>query len=363
MQFIDLKKQYQRVESQIQAGIKQVLEHGRYIMGPEITELESALAEFVGAKHAVAVSSGTDAILMSLLALNIQPGDEIITSSFSFFATGEMCSLVGAVPVFVDIDPKTYNIDPEQIKKHISKKTKAIMPVSLYGQCADMDAINQIAAEYQIPVIEDAAQSFGAMYRGRRSCHLSTVACTSFFPSKPLGAYGDGGACFTDDDEIAEKLQQIRNHGQSGRYHHIRLGLNGRMDSMQAAVLLVKLSLFPEEIECRQMVADRYQHLLKDLVATPFIADGNTSVYAQYTIEVDSREQFSAQLAKDNIPTAIHYPQPLHQQPFYLQQDIPRIECPHAERVASRVISLPMCPYLSEQEQQQIAKAIQYAVK
>lgn len=356
MQFIDLKTQYQRIEAEIKAGIHQVLEHGQYIMGPELVQLEQELARFVGVKHAVAVSSGTDALLMALMALDVSYGDEVITTPLSFFATAEMISLLGAKPVFVDIDPRTYNIDPALIEAAITPKTKVIMPVSLYGQCADFDAINAIAAKHQLPVIEDGAQSFGARYKGRYSCGLSTIGCTSFFPSKPLGGYGDSGAVFTNDDELAKRLMQIRNHGQDTRYHHPRLGINGRMDSMQAAVLLAKLKIFPDEMECREAIGRRYTQLLQNDVQTPFIHPDNISVYAQYTISVENREQFAASLQAKQIPTAVHYPRALHQQPVY--QDSQFGQFPHAERASHHVISLPMHPYLTEDQQDQVVKAI-----
>jgi len=269
MQFIDLKTQYSLIENEVLMSIKNVLNHGQYIMGPEIAALEKQLAEFVGVKHALVNSSGTDALLMALMALDIQPGDEVITSPFSFFATAEVISLCHAIPVFVDIDPATYNMDPNKLAAAITSKTKAIMPVSLYGQCADYDAINAIANQYGIPVIEDAAQSFGATYKGKYSCSLSTIGCTSFFPSKPLGGYGDSGACFTNDDELAQKLIEIRIHGQNARYCHSRIGINGRMDTIQAAILIEKMKIFPEEIIMRQRVARRYDELLSDVVKTP----------------------------------------------------------------------------------------------
>lgn len=356
MQFIDLKTQYQRIEEDVRQGINAVLEHGRYIMGPEIEALEALLAEYVGVKHTIAVSSGTDALLMSLLALDVQAGDEVITTPFSFFSTGETISLIGAKPVFVDIDPKTYNLDANLIEAAITDNTKAIMPVSLYGQCADYDAINAVAKKYNLPVIEDAAQSFGATYKGRRSCGLTTIGCTSFFPSKPLGGYGDSGACFTNDDELAERLIQIRNHGQSTRYHHIRFGINGRMDSMQAAVLLAKMKIFPEEAEIREAVGRRYTELLNGIVATPYIAAENTSVYAQYTIESEKRQALADFLSERGVPTAVHYPKALHQQPVY--QGITDKTFPHAEAAAERVISLPLHPYLAYESQQQVADTI-----
>ncbi len=362
MQFIDLKKQYSIIEHDILNSIKNVLNHGQYIMGPEIAQLEKQLAEFVGVKHVIVNSSGTDALLMALMALEIQPGDEVITTPFSFFATTEVISLCQAKPVFVDIDPLTYNMNSNQLESAITNKTKAIMPVGLYGQCADHDEINAIAEKYGIPVIEDAAQSFGATYKGRYSCALSTIGCTSFFPSKPLGGYGDSGACFTNDDELAQKLIEIRIHGQNARYCHNRIGINGRMDTIQAAVLIEKMKLFPDEIIMRQRVAKAYDQMLSPLVRTPFIHSHNTSVYAQYTIEVSNRDAFQKAMQELGVPTAVHYPVPLHQQTAmgYLGYKIG--DFPHAEQASRRVISLPMHPYLQEAEQSKVVAAVKEAL-
>ncbi len=363
MQFIDLKKQYSIIENEILTSIKNVLNHGQYIMGPEIAQFEKQLADFIGVKHAIVNSSGTDALLMALMALEIQPGDEVITTPFSFFATTEVISLCQAKPVFVDIDPLTYNMDPNKLEAAITSKTKAIMPVGLYGQCAEHDEINSIAARYDIPVIEDAAQSFGATYKGKYSCALSTIGCTSFFPSKPLGGYGDSGACFTNDDALAQKLIEIRIHGQNARYCHNRIGINGRMDTIQAAVLIEKLKLFPDEIIMRQRVAKSYDQMLSPLVKTPFVHSYNTSVYAQYTIEVNNRDVFQKAMQESGIPTAVHYPVPLHQQKAmaYLGYEVG--DFPHAEYASSRVISLPMHPYLQETEQMKIVTAVISALK
>lgn len=358
MQFIDLKKQYKLIEPAILSSIQNVLNHGQYIMGPEITVLEKQLADFVGVRHAIVNSSGTDALLMALMALDIGPGDEVITSPFSFFATAEVIALCHATPVFVDIDPESYNIDPDKIEAAITSKTKAIMPVSLYGQCADMTRINAIAKRHGIAVVEDAAQSFGAMHQGHYSCALSTIGCTSFFPSKPLGGYGDSGACFTDDDSLAEKLLEIRIHGQNARYCHRRIGINGRMDTLQAAILIEKMKLFPEEIELRQTVAQRYNELLGDLVRTPIVAHGNTSVFAQYTIEVADRAQFQQRLQEQGIPTAVHYPVAMHQQEALSHLSYQTGDFPHSEKASQCVISLPMHPYLTLEEQQQVVAAV-----
>ena len=359
MQFIDLKTQSKRIENRLFDRFKAVLEHGAFIMGPEITELELALAKYVGVEHALAVASGTDALLIALMALGIGAGDEVITSPFSFFATAEVIALLGAKPVFVDIDTDSYNIDASRIEAAITAKTKAIMPVSLYGQCADYDEINALAKKYNLPVIEDAAQSFGATYKGRRSGGLTTIGCTSFFPSKPLGCYGDGGACFTNDAELATRMNEIRTHGQSKRYHHTRLGINGRMDTLQAAILLEKLAIFPEEVQLREQVATRYQQLLPAGIKKPIIKQHNTSVYAQYTIEVSARDRVQQELQKQGIPTAVHYPLGLHEQPIFkeLYPDVQKLA--KTEKAARSVLSIPMHPYLTLADQEKICNALQ----
>ncbi len=358
MQFIDLKTQSQRIEARLFARFKSVLDHGAYIMGPEIAELESALAKYVGVKHALAVASGTDALLIALMALDIGAGDEVITTPFSFFATAEVIALLGATPVFVDIDSDTYNINAASIEAAITSKTKAIMPVSLYGQCADYDEINAIAKKYNLPVIEDAAQSFGATYKGKPSCGLTTIGCTSFFPSKPLGCYGDGGACFTNDSELATRMDEIRLHGQSKRYHHTRLGINGRFDTIQAGFLLEKLEIFPEEVQLRQQVADRYAELLPSNIKTPTIKSYNTSVFAQYTFETSDRDALQKELNKRGIPTAVHYPTGLHEQPIFKKMYPGSQRFPNTEHAASRVLSIPMHPYLTLEDQKKIAGAL-----
>ncbi len=335
-------------------------------MGPEIALLEEALAARTGAKHCIACSSGTDALLLSMLALGIGAGDEVVTTPFSFFATAEIIALLGARPVFVDIDPVTYNLDPSLLRAAITPRTKAILPVALYGQCADMDAIGEIAGD--IPVIEDAAQSFGATYRGRnalarQSCNLSAIGCTSFFPSKPLGCYGDGGAVFTSDDELAAKMQMLRNHGQDRRYHHPLIGVNARMATIQAAVLLAKLEVFDEEVGRRAQVGARYTELLRGAVKTPHIRDGNTSVYAQYTIEVDGRDEFQERMKLLGVPTAVHYPEGLHLQPAFDYLGHREGDFPLAEAAARRVVSLPMHPYLTEDDLVCIAKAVKECVE
>ena len=354
MNFIDLKTQYARIEDDVQRRIQAVLDHGQYVMGPEVTEMEQKLAEFVGVNHCIGVSSGTDALLIAMMALDVEAGDEVITTPFTFIATGEMIALLGAKPVFVDIDPQTYNIDPQKIEVAITPKTKAIIPVSLYGQCADFDAINAIAEKHGLPVLEDGAQSLGATYKGRQSCGLTTIGCTSFFPSKPLGAYGDAGACFTNDDDLAKLMGELRVHGQDRRYHHPRIGINGRLDTLQAAILLAKLDLFPDEVKAREQIGARYSEKLKGAVGTPFIEPHNTSVYAQYTIQVDARDMVLQRLKEAEIPTAVHYPIPLNRQPaLHCEQ---RSE--QSEYAASRVMSLPMHPYLSESDQDRVIKAL-----
>ncbi|WP_298624203.1 DegT/DnrJ/EryC1/StrS aminotransferase family protein [uncultured Legionella sp.] len=363
MQFIDLKTQYSLIENDILNSIKNVLNHGQYIMGPEITELENQLASFVGVKHAIVNSSGTDALLMALMALDIKPGDEVITSPFSFFATAEVISLCHAIPVFVDIDPLTYNLDPAKLEAAITQKTKAIMPVALYGQCADYDEINAIASQYGIPVIEDAAQSFGATYKGKSSCAVTTIGCTSFFPSKPLGGYGDSGACFTNDDAIAQRLIEIRIHGQNARYCHSRVGINGRMDTIQAAVLIEKMKIFPNEIKMRQNVAERYNEMLESFVRIPHVKSHNTSVYAQYTIEVDNRDKFQQSMQSAGIPTAVHYPIAMHHQKALSYLNYKTGDFPYAEMASNRVISLPMHPYLQVEEQIKVVAAVKSALE
>lgn len=362
MQFIDLKAQYKRIEADVLMGIKAVLDSGQYIMGPEIKILEERLALYAGVKHVIVNASGTDALLMALLALEIKPGDEVITSPFSFFATAEVISLIQAKPVFVDIDPITYNINVDALEQAITSKTKAIMPVSIYGQCAELDTIQEIARKHGIPVIEDAAQSFGATHHGKPSCSISDIGCTSFFPSKPLGGYGDSGACFTNDDILAERLREIRVHGQSARYHHPRIGINGRMDTVQAAVLIEKLKLFAEEEKLRHKVAERYNQLLSDVVSVPKVLDHNTSIYAQYTIEVPQRDAFIASMRELGIPTAVHYPVAMHLQPALAYLGYKAGDFPCAESACERVVSLPMHPYLSEADQDAVVYAVRQSL-
>jgi UDP-2-acetamido-2-deoxy-ribo-hexuluronate aminotransferase len=377
MQFIDLKAQQQQrlangrsMREAIDARMAAVLDHGQFILGPEVTELEQRLAAYVGVDHCIAVASGTDALLISLMALGVMAGDEVITTPFSFIATAETIALLGAVPVYVDIDPLTYNLDPPKLEAAISERTKAIIPVSLYGQPADFGAINAIAARHGLPVIEDGAQSFGATQHGRRSCGLSTIGTTSFFPSKPLGGYGDGGACFTNDAELADRMRRISRHGQSRRYFHTDVGVNGRIDTLQAAIVLAKLELFEAEVEARGRIGAALSSRLQAarITTTPQLAPGNTSVYAQYTIQVDNRPAVQASLQEQGIPTAVHYPTLLCQQPALAKQG-PCAQncqqgcgCPIAQTASERVLSLPMHPYLSDADQEQIAAAVAQVV-
>ena len=360
MEFIDLKSQYSFLKEEIDASIQRVLDHGQYILGPEVAELEIQLSKFTGSKYCISVANGTDALQIALMALNIGPGDEVITPGFTYIATAETVAVLGAKPVYVDIDPRTYNLDPRLLERVISPKTKAIIPVSLYGQCADFDAINAIAANYKLPVIEDAAQSFGATYKGRSSCNLSQIACTSFFPSKPFGCYGDGGAIFTNDDALAIVLRQIARHGQDRRYHPIRVGVNSRLDTLQAAILLPKLKVFNEELEKRSAVAQRYDKLFSNqgFQETPYIEPYNQSAWAQYTICVPRRDQVQDLLKQVGIPTAVYYPMPLNKQPAVADAS----PLPEGDKAAQFVMSLPMNPYLTEGDQVKIVNAVVKAI-
>jgi len=361
MEFIDLKSQYQASRELINRRIQAVLDHGQYIMGPEVAELEERLAAYTGARHCVTVASGTEALLIALMALGIRPGDEIVTTPFTFIATAEVIVLLGAVPVFVDVDARTGNLDPALLETRIGPRTRAIVPVSLYGQPADMDEINAIAARHGLHVIEDGAQSFGADYRGRKSGNLSTIGCTSFFPSKPLGCYGDGGALFTSDDNLARAMREIRVHGQSRRYVHTRIGVGGRMDTLQCAVVLAKLERFDWELERRNQVAALYDALLSGRITIVERARDRSNVFAQYTVMVDERERIQAALHAARIPTAIHYPVPVHLQPAYAHLGVPGL-CPIAERLAEHVMSLPMGPYMTGADVQQVAAALLKAI-
>jgi len=357
IEFIDLKTQQARIKDQIDAAIQRVLAHGQYILGPEVAELEEKLAAYTGARHCITVANGTDALQIAQMALGIGPGDEVITPGFTYIATAETVALLGAKPVYVDIDPRTYNLDPALLEAAITPRTKAIVPVSLYGQCADFDAINAIAARHGIPVIEDAAQSFGATYKGRKSCNLSTIACASFFPSKPLGCYGDGGAIFTSDDELAKVMRQIARHGQDRRYHHVRVGVNSRLDTLQAAVLLAKLEIFDDEIASRQRVAAGYGRLLGEIsiATTPYVELHNQSAWAQYTVRVSDREALQARMKQAGVPTVVHYPIPLNQQPAVADE---QARLPVGDAVAGQVLSLPMHAYLTSFDQAAIVSAL-----
>ena len=360
MQFIDLKTRHKLIGDKINARIQKVMDHGQFILGPEVRNLEQKLAEYVGVKHCVAVSSGTDSLLIALMTIGVGAGDEVITVPYTWISTAEVIALLGAKPVFVDIRTDTWNMDEAQLESAITDKTKAIMPVSIYGQCPDMDAINAIAEKYNLPVIEDAAQSFGSTYKDKKSCNLSTIGSTSFFPSKPLGCYGDGGALFTNDDELAEKFRWIRVHGQEHKHHHPILGINGRMDTMQAAILLEILEVFPDEVARRQEIGERYSSNLNNLIGieTPSIDEENTSVFAQYTILSNTRESIQNKLKGNDIPSVSYYSVPLHLQPVFENLGHKEREFPVAEKVANQCLSLPMSPYLSEDDQTNIIEAI-----
>jgi UDP-2-acetamido-2-deoxy-ribo-hexuluronate aminotransferase len=357
LEFIDLKAQYGALKAAIDSRIQKVLDHGQYIMGPEVRELEQRLEAYTGAGHCITVASGTEALLISLMALGVGPGDEVITSPFTFVATAEVIALLGATPVFVDVEADTGNIDAALIEAAITRRTRAIMPVSLYGQAADMDAINAIAVRHgNLPVIEDAAQSFGARYQGRKSCNLSTIGCTSFFPSKSLGCYGDGGAIFTSDDALAKAMREIRVHGQERRYYHTRVGVGGRMDTLQCAVVLAKLDRFDWEVARREAIGRRYGELLAGHVESTALRAGRTSVHAQYTVQVENREEAQKQLASAGVPTAVHYPVPLHRQPAFASRCRIQGSLANSELLAQRVLSLPMSPDLYEADQDEIVR-------
>lgn len=359
IEFIDLKVQYADLKEAINARIQKVLDHGQYIMGPEVRELEERLEAYTGARHCITVASGTEALLISLMSVGLKPGDEVITTPFSFAATAEVIALLGATPVFVDIRPDTCNIDAPLIETAITSKTKAIMPVSLYGQPADIDEINAIAARHgNIPVIEDAAQSFGATYKGKKSCNLSTIGCTSFFPSKPLGCYGDGGAIFSNDDAIAQACREIRIHGQSKRYWHTRVGVGGRMDTLQCAIVLAKLERFDWEIQQRLEIGQKYNVMMDEQrIKRVQQRPDRTSVFAQYTVLLDNREQAQGALSEAGVPTAVHYPVPLNRQPAY-KPTYCGASTPISDEMARRVMSLPMGPNLSEADQRHIVKSL-----
>ncbi len=370
MDFIDLAAQQDRIRDKIEKNIGKVLDHGRYINGPEVRELEEKLAGYVGAPCAVGCASGTDALLMPLMARGIGPGDAIFTAPFTFIATAEIVQLLGATPVFADIDPETFNIDVKKLGEAIEKtgregklSPQGIIPVDLFGQPADYDELNDLAAKYNLFVLEDAAQSFGATYKGRRSCSLARVAATSFFPAKPLGCYGDGGMIFTDDRALHEALLSIRVHGQGkNKYDNVRIGINGRIDTMQAAVLLAKLEIFDEELNLRQKVARRYSEGLGDCVKVPVVREHNVSAWAQYSIMHSERDRIIERLKSEKIPAAIYYPKPLHLQPAFEHLGYREGDFPASESVSKTIMSLPMHPYLSGDDQDRIIEIIRDAV-
>jgi UDP-2-acetamido-2-deoxy-ribo-hexuluronate aminotransferase len=360
MEFVDLKLQQKKIKKELDKRISTVLSHGKYIMGPEVFELEEKLQKYTGSRYCITVSSGTDALLISLMSLNVGPGDEVITSSFSFISTIEVIVRLGAKPVLVDIDRNTCNIDTSKIESEITKKTKAIMPVSLYGQPSNMDEINKISARYgNIPVIEDAAQSFGSTYKGNKSCNLSTIGCTSFFPSKPLGCYGDGGAIFTNDSAIAQACKEIRIHGQSRRYMHTRIGIGGRMDTLQCAIILAKFNNFDWEVKQRRIIGDRYNKLM-DHYGIERVKQYTdcVSVFGQYSIFVNNRDKLQEKFKSINIPFSVHYPLPLNKQPAYKNILNSDDDFPVANAVSKEIISIPMHPYLTEQEQINIVQIV-----
>ena len=375
MQFIDLAEQQRQllpdgrtIREAVDARIAAVLNHGRYILGPEVEELEHVLAAYVGVKYCIAVASGTDALLIAMMALGVKAGDEVITTPFSFISTSETIALLGAKPVYVDIDPATYNLDPNKLEIAINERTKAIIPVSLYGQPADFFAINAIADRHGLPVIEDGAQSFGSEQNGRRSCGLSTIGTTSFFPSKPFGGYGDGGACFTNDAGLADRMRRVSRHGQAKRYFHTDIGLNGRIDTLQAAILLGKWPNFAKEVEDRGRIGTAYSRKLQaaGITTTPQLAAGNTSVYAQYTVQVKYRAEVQAALKAKGIPTSVHYPTLLSQQPALrcVQSRFSQSwQTPLAQTASELVMSLPMHPWLSDEDQDRVVEALVSAVQ
>lgn len=358
--FIDLQKQYKAIESKVQARINKVLNHAGFILGPEVEECEKNLATYVGAKHAITCSSGTDALVMALMAMDIKAGDEVITSPFTFVATAEAIVLVGATPVFVDVERDTYNLDLKLIEKAITKRTKAIMPVSLYGQTPDMDELNALAKKHKLFVIEDAAQSFGAEFKGKKSCNLSDIGCTSFFPAKPLGCYGDGGAVFTNNDQWATAMKEIRVHGQSARYYHPRLGINGRLDTLQCAILIEKLARFPWEVERRHELGARYTKAFIEMgkkVVVPKVMPNRTHVFGQYTLLVENREKFQNALKEKGVPTAVHYPRPLNKQPAY-EKYAEGVRFAISEELSEKVVSLPMYPDMDTATQDYVIAAV-----
>jgi UDP-2-acetamido-2-deoxy-ribo-hexuluronate aminotransferase len=357
--FAQLQHQYQLYKTEIDEAIQAVLDKSNYIMGEEIVQLENLLQEFTGAKHAITCSSGTDALLLAMMAIDIKPGDEIITTPFTFIATSETIAFLGAKPVFVDIDEKTYNIDVSKIEEKITENTKAIMPVSLYGQPADMDAIQAIADKHNLKVIIDGAQSFGSTYKGKTDSNLGDISTTSFFPAKPLGCFGDGGAVFTNNDELATKMKSLRVHGQSKRYHHQYIGIGGRMDTIQAAVLNVKLKYYKKDLALRQEAAQKYTVALKDKeIILPYVDSRNTSAWAQYSVRVNNRDELQTKLKEVGISTAVHYPMPLHLQECFQYLGYKKGDFPISEVVSQEIMSLPLNPYLTDEEIEYISNKI-----
>ena len=367
--FIDLAAQQKRIEPEINAAVQRVLAHGKYILGPEVHELEEKLVEYTGARYCITCANGTDALQIALMGLGVGPGDEVITPAFTYIASAEAAAILGAKPSYVDVDPSTFNLDPNLLEAAITKKTKAIVAVSLFGQCPDMDSINEVAGRYGIPVIEDAAQSFGATYKARRSCNLSTVATTSFFPAKPLGCYGDGGAIFTSDEELARTFRQIARHGQSKLYHHDVVGMNSRLDTLQAAILLEKLKIFDEELRERQRLAATYSELINRIqseaygspaVLTPAVEVHNQSAWAQYTLIMQGRDSVRDHLHGKGIPSVVYYPLPLNHQKAVANHEA---NAPQSTRLAGEVLSLPMHPYLSSDVQRSIVQELHIAIQ
>ncbi|MDC0325444.1 DegT/DnrJ/EryC1/StrS family aminotransferase [bacterium] len=363
MQFIDIQAQYQAYKEAIDQRMRQVMDHGRFIMGPEVAEIEQTLANYVGVTYCITTASGTDSLEIALRALDIGTGDEVITVPFTWISTAEVIAQVGATPVFVDIEAATYNMDVDQLESAITSKTKAIMPVSLFGQMPDLGRINTIAQKHGIPVIEDAAQSFGATQNGKRSCSISSIASTSFFPAKPFGCFGDGGALFTSDEELADKMKTVRNHGGKVRHHHTMVGMNGRFDTLQAAVLLGKFPAFENEVTARNKLGARYSEALRDHCQIPGIFPGNTHVYAQYTIRSSNRDALVAKLKESGIPTAVYYPKCLHEQPVFEPLGYTYGRFPVAEQASREVLSLPMHPFLGEGDQDTVVASVIEALR
>lgn len=367
--FIDLKSQYNALKSSIDARIQKVLDSGAYINGPEVAELEQKLAAHTGSKYCLAVASGTDALVIPLMALGIGQGDEVITTAFSFIATAETIVLAGATPIYVDIDPKTFNIDPKKIEAAITPKTKAIMPVSLYGQVADLEEINAIAKKHNLFVIEDTAQSYGAKYKDKKSGSMTTAAGTSFYPAKPLGCYGDGGAIFTNDEALLKIMKEIREHGSEKRYYHTRLGVNGRLDTIQCAILLAKIERYDWEVEARNKIAHNFSTSFAGLekhdpmFSTPLVKPGNESVWAQYTVTVTNRDVFQKKMQELGVPTTVHYPMTMADQPWYAKNTPQRHDITHSRWAAQHVISLPMFPDMTAEQQSKVIAAVKTAVE